>query len=80
MLHTARSLVRWLTALTGLALLVAGPIMIGVGVSGQHQVTDQLKAQQITFPAKGSGGLPAARAGYSGQMVTTGGQAKASPT
>jgi len=77
MLHTARALVRWLAALTGLALLIAGPIMIGVGVSGQHQVTDQLKAQQITFPAKGSAGLPAAQAGYGGQSVTTGAQAKA---
>jgi hypothetical protein len=77
MLHTARALVRWLAALTGLALLIAGPIMIGVGVSGQHQVTDQLKAQQITFPAKGSDGLPAAQAGYAGQTVTTGAQAKA---
>lgn len=77
MLHTARTLVRWLTALTGLALLVAGPIMIGVGVSGQHQVTDQLTAQQIAFPAKGSSSLPAAQAGYAGQQVTTGAQAKA---
>jgi hypothetical protein len=77
MLHTARALVRWLTALTGLALLVAGPIMIGVGVSGQHQVTDQLTAQQISFPAKGSPGLPAAQSAYAGQQVTTGAQAKA---
>ncbi|HEY1973348.1 MAG TPA: hypothetical protein VGH89_35730 [Pseudonocardia sp.] len=77
MLRTTRSLVRWLTALTGFALLIAGPIMIGVGVSGQHQVTDQLTAQQITFPAKGSTGLPAAQAGYAGQQVTTGDQAKA---
>jgi hypothetical protein len=77
MLHTARALVRWLTALAGLALLVAGPVMIGVGVSGQHQVTDQLAAQQITFPAKGSAGLPAAQAAYAGQAVTTGPQAKA---
>ncbi|HEV2344679.1 MAG TPA: hypothetical protein VGS97_11340 [Actinocrinis sp.] len=77
MLHTARALVRWLTALTGFALLIAGPIMIGVGVSGQHQVTDQLTAQQITFPAKGSSGLPAAQAAYGGQPVTTGDQAKA---
>lgn len=77
MLHTARALVRWLTALTGFALLIAGPIMIGVGVSGQHQVTDQLKAQQISFPAKGSSSLPAAEAGYAGQQVTTGDQAKA---
>ncbi|HEU5355085.1 MAG TPA: hypothetical protein VFU65_11510 [Actinocrinis sp.] len=77
MLHTARALVRWLTALTGFALLIAGPIMIGVGVSGQHQVTDQLKAQQITFPANAKSGLPAAQAGYAGQQVTTGAQAKA---
>jgi hypothetical protein len=77
MLHTARAAVRWLAALAGFALLIAGPIMIGVGVSGQHQVTDQLKAQQITFPAKGSSSLPAAQAGYAGQQVTTGAQAKA---
>lgn len=77
MLHTARAFVRWLTALTGFALLIAGPIMIGVGVSGQHQVTDQLTAQQITFPAKGSSGLPAAQAAYADQQVTTGAQAKA---
>jgi len=77
MLHTARALVRWLTALTGFALLIAGPIMIGVGVSGQHQVTDQLKAQQITFPAKGSSSLPAAQADYAGKQVTTGDQARA---
>ncbi len=77
MLHTARSLVRWLTALTGLALLIAGPIMIGVGVSGQHQITDQLKAQQITFPASAKAALPAAQSGHAGQQVTTGAQAKA---
>ncbi len=77
MLHTARALVRWLTALTGFALLIAGPIMIGVGVGGQHQVTDQLTAQQISFPANAKAGLPAAQAGYAGQLVTTGAQAKA---
>jgi hypothetical protein len=77
MLHTARALVRWLAALTGIALLVAGPIMIGVGISGQHQVTDQLTAQQISFPAKGSASLPAAEAGYAGRQVATGPQAKA---
>jgi uncharacterized RmlC-like cupin family protein len=74
---TARTLVRWLVAFTGLAMLVAGPVMIGVGFSGQHQVTDQLKAQQITFPANAKAGLPAAQAGYAGQTVTTGPQAKA---
>jgi len=77
MLHTARSLVRWLAALTGIALLVAGPVMIGVGISGQHQVTQQLTAQQISFPANAKAGLPAAEAGYAGQQVTTGPEAKA---
>ena len=77
MLHTARSLVRWLAALTGVALLVAGPIMSGVGISGRHQVTQQLTAQQITFPANAKAGLPAAEAGYAGQQVTTGPEAKA---
>ena len=77
MVHTARAAVRWLTALAGLALLIAGPIMIGVGVSGQHQVTDQLTAQQITFPANAKAGLPPAQSGYAGQQVTTGAQAKA---
>ncbi|MBR7834863.1 hypothetical protein KDL01_16440 [Actinospica durhamensis] len=77
MLHTARALVRYLAAVTGLALLVAGPVMIGVGVSGQHQVTSQLTAQQISFPDSAKAGLPAAEAGYAGQQVSTGPQAKA---
>jgi len=77
MLHTARAAVRWLTAIAGFALLIAGPLMIGVGISGQHQVTDQLTAQQITFPANAKAGLPTAEAGYAGQQVTTGAQAKA---
>lgn len=77
MLHTARTLVRWLAALTGVALLTAGPIMIAVGLNGQHQVTDQLTAQQISFPAAGSASLPAAEASYAGQRVTTGPEAKA---
>ena len=77
MLHTARAAVRYLAELTGLALLVAGPIMIGVGISGRHQVTQQLTAQQIAFPANAKAGLPAAEAGYAGQQVTTGPEAKA---
>jgi len=77
MLHTARAVVRWLAALTGVALLAAGPVMIGVGISGQHQVTQQLTAQQITFPANAKAGLPAAESGYAGQQVTTGPEAKA---
>jgi uncharacterized RmlC-like cupin family protein len=77
MLSTARSLVRWLTVLTGMALIVAGPIMIGVGISGQHQVTQQLTAQQITFPANAKADLPPAESAFASQTVTTGPQAKA---
>ena len=77
MLHRARALVRYLAAATGLALLIAGPVMIGVGISGQHQITTQLTAQQITFPATTKAGLPTAQAAYAGQTVTTGPQAKA---
>ena len=77
MLHTARAVVRYLAAVTGVALLAAGPVMIGVGISGQHQVTQQLTAQQISFPANAKAGLPAAESGYAGQAVTTGPQAKA---
>jgi hypothetical protein len=77
MQNTVRTIVRWLIAITGLAMLVAGPVMIGVAVSGQHQITDQLTAQQISFPARGSAGLPAAESSYAGQQVTTGPQAKA---
>jgi hypothetical protein len=77
MLHSARTAVRYLATLTGIALLVAGPVMIAVGISGRHQVTSQLAAQQISFPANAKAGLPAAEAGYAGQQVTTGPQAKA---
>ena len=77
MLHTARAAVRYLAAVTGVALLAAGPVMIGVGISGQHQVTQQLTAQQIGFPANAKAGLPAAESSYAGQQVTTGPEAKA---
>jgi hypothetical protein len=66
-----------LLALAGLALLVAGPIMIYQGVHGQNQVSSELKAQKITFPAKGDKSLPANLQSYGGQQVTTGPQAKA---
>ena len=51
--------------------------MIGVGISGQHQVTQQLTAQQVSFPANAKAGLPAAEASYAGQQVATGPEAKA---
>jgi hypothetical protein len=66
-----------LAALAGIAMLVAGPIMIMKGFDGQTQVRHQLSAQKIVFPPKGSEGLPAAQASFAGQKVVTGPQAKA---
>jgi hypothetical protein len=75
--NTARKFAVGIAAATGLAFLAAGPVMVYEGVHGRHEVTSQLVEQQITFPAKGSAGLPAAEAGYAGQQVKTGPQAKA---
>jgi hypothetical protein len=66
-----------LLALAGLVLIVAGPIMIYKGLDGQSQITNELTAQKITFPAAGSAGLPADLQAYGGMQVTTGPQAKA---
>ena len=74
---TPRALATGIAALTGIALVAAGPVMIYEGVHGRHEVTSQLSEQLISFPAKGSSGLPAAQAGYAGKQVTTGPQAKA---
>lgn len=74
---TPRKLASGIAYTAGAALIAAGPVMIYEGVHGRHQVTDQLSAQLISFPAKGSPGLPAAQAGHAGQQVTTGPRAKA---
>lgn len=66
-----------LLAMAALALIVAGPIMIYKGVDGQSQIRQQLVAQKIAFPAKGSPSLPAGLQSYGGVTVTTGPQAKA---
>jgi hypothetical protein len=66
-----------LAALAGLAMLVAGPIMVAKGFHGQTQVRHQLVAQKIVFPADAKSGLPKAQAGFAGQQVRTGTQAKA---
>ncbi|GAA2038488.1 hypothetical protein GCM10009839_45090 [Catenulispora yoronensis] len=73
---TPRALASGIAYTAGAALIVAGPVMIYEGVHGQHQVKEQLSAQQISFPPKGNAGLPAAQANYAGQQVVTGGQAK----
>jgi len=74
---TARTLAAGIAYVTGAALIAAGPVMIYEGVHGQRQVTDQLSAQLISFPAQGSPSLPAAQAAYAGQQITNGPQAKA---
>ncbi len=76
-MRKSRGVAGILLALAALALFVAGPIMIYQGVHGQNQVRDELTAQKIVFPAKGSPSLPASLAAYAGQTVTTGPQAKA---
>lgn len=74
---TSRGIATVLLALTAIALLIAGPIMIYKGYDGQQQVKQQLTAQKIVFPAKGDKGLPKNLQSYGGQQVTTGPQAKA---
>jgi hypothetical protein len=76
-MRKSRGIAGILLGLAALALFVAGPIMIYEGVHGQNQVRDQLTAQKISFPAKGSSGLPANLQSYGSQQVTTGPQAKA---
>jgi len=76
-MKSTKGIASMLAVLAAIAMIVAGPIMIYKGFSGQNQVRDQLTAQKIVFPPKGSEGLPKAEAGYAGQQVTTGPQAKA---
>ncbi len=75
-----------LLTLTGLSLAivlaVAGGLLFWAHSFVQDQVTSQLTAQQIYFPAKGSESLsdPAVKpylSKYAGQQLTTGAQAKA---
>jgi hypothetical protein len=76
-MRRSRGIAGILLALAALALFVAGPVMIYQGAHGQNQVRTELTNQKITFPAKGSQGLPADPQAYGGQQVTTGPQAKA---
>jgi hypothetical protein len=76
-MRTTRGIATVLLALTTVALLIAGPIMIYKGFDGQQQIRQQLTAQKIVFPAKGDKGLPEDLQSYGGQQVTTGPQARA---
>jgi hypothetical protein len=76
-MKSSKGVAALLAALAGLAMLVAGPIMIAKGFNGQTQVRHQLTAQKIVFPASEKQGLPKAQVGFAGQQVVTGTQAKA---
>ena len=76
-MRKSRTIAGILLAGAALALFVAGPVMVYEGVHGQNQIRTELTNQKITFPAKGSTGLPASLQSYAGQHVTTGPQAKA---
>jgi hypothetical protein len=69
-MRTTRGIFTLIAALAGLAMLIAGPIMIFKGFNGQSQIRTELSAA-------GSESLPAALQSYAGQSVTTGPQAKA---
>ena len=72
----ARIIFTVIAMIAGVAMIVGGPVMIAAGVNGQSQITDQLTAQKIQFPASVDQGLPADLTDYAGQTVTTGLQAK----
>ncbi|HKS98432.1 MAG TPA: hypothetical protein VJT31_02790 [Rugosimonospora sp.] len=76
-MRTSRRIASALLGLAGVALFVAGPVMVYEGFHGQAQIRHELAAQKIVFPAKGSTGLPRDLQSYGGQQVTTGPQAKA---
>ena len=58
----------------GLALGVAGPVMVLRGRGGRREIRAELAAQKITFPEHG---LPADLAAHAGRSVRTGPQAHA---
>ncbi|MFE9880275.1 hypothetical protein [Streptomyces sp. NPDC005784] len=58
----------------GVALAVAGPVMLVRGRSGRKEIRTELAAQKITFPDRG---LPAELKAYAGQPVETGAEAHA---
>jgi hypothetical protein len=75
-MRRSRGIASVLMGLAGAAMLVAGPIMIAQGVSGQGQIKDELASQKIAFPDD-KAKLPPALQEYAGVQVTTGTEAKA---
>ncbi|MDQ0958175.1 hypothetical protein QFZ66_002053 [Streptomyces sp. B4I13] len=58
----------------GIALAVAGPVMVWRGRNGRKEIRAELADQKITFPERG---LPAELAAYAGRPVKTGPEAHA---
>ncbi|CAM5568532.1 hypothetical protein SAURM35S_02946 [Streptomyces aurantiogriseus] len=54
----------------GIALAVAGPVMVWRGRSGRKEIRTELAAQKIIFPERG---LPAELAAHAGRRVESGG-------
>ncbi|WP_248511847.1 hypothetical protein [Streptomyces sp. D2-8] len=65
---------RALLGTVGMALAVAGPVMVWRGRGGRKEIRSELAAQKITFPDHG---LPAELAAYAGRRVKTGSGAHA---
>jgi hypothetical protein len=75
-MRTSRKISTILLALVGAGMVAAGPVMVYEGVHGQNMISDELKAQQISFSAD-KAQLPDGLKKYAGQQVTTGSDAKA---
>lgn len=60
----------------GLAMLVAGPVMVIRAAAGRREIRSELAAQHITFP-EDEHRLPTGLAGYAGHHVETGPEARA---
>ncbi|MFF9773940.1 hypothetical protein ACF1HJ_09740 [Streptomyces sp. NPDC013978] len=58
----------------GMALIVAGPVMLWRARGGRKEIRTELAAQKITFPERG---LPVELAAYTGRRVETGPEAHA---
>ena len=75
-MRRSRGIASVLMALVGAGMLIAGPIMIAQGFSGQDMISDELAAQKITF-TDDKAELPKELQEYAGRQVTTGPEAKA---
>lgn len=68
-MHAARRRTSTLIGMVGIAVGVAGPVMLLRGRGGRQEIRAELAAQKITFPDHG---LPADLARFAGSPVETG--------